>query len=508
MRRFLTAVRGKLTAPNNPYWDVLLLPTAGIVMKSLLARADHELQRKGAMLPVRWRPHYHLAPQAGWMNDPNGLCWFDGYYHAFYQHYPYAPEWGPMHWGHARSRDLVRWEYCPVALAPAGDADKDGCFSGSAVVNGQQLALIYTGHRWMGTPGDDNHLHQVQCLATSEDGIHFTRHECVLEAPAGIHHFRDPKVWRENEQWYMVVGAKVADRGEVQLWQSADLHHWVSAGVLAQAGDHMGFMWECPDFFALDDRHVLMFSPQGMQATGYKNRNLYQSGYLCGSWQPGEAFVPSRPFQEMDYGHDFYAPQSFLAPDGRRIVIGWLDMWESPMPEKEDGWAGMLSLPREITLDPEGRLRMTPVAEVITLRQDRQLFPVQELVNQQREVCPHCNAMEVVLIWDTHSDAEAYGISLGQGVRLYVDNQARRIVLERRYPQYALWGDRSVPLPAGDTVSMRLFFDSSSLEVFINHGDACLSSRIYPEEDQRQLTLFAWSGKAVLQEGLSWTLAG
>jgi beta-fructofuranosidase len=196
-----------------------------------------------------------------------------------------------MHWGHARSKDLVHWEHLPVALAPEGPEDKDGCFSGSAVVDGDTLALIYTGHKFHGDPSDEANLYQVQCLATSRDGIHFERQGIVVDTPPGMHHFRDPKVWREGDSWYMIVGARDGDTGQVRLYRSADLRQWQDAGVLDEAEKEMGYMWECPDFFALNGKHILMFSPQGLAAKGYRNRNLFQSGYLLGEWQPGQAFV-------------------------------------------------------------------------------------------------------------------------------------------------------------------------------------------------------------------------
>jgi beta-fructofuranosidase len=152
----------------------------------------------------------------------------------------------------------------------------------------------------------------------------------------------------------------------------------------------MGYMWECPDFFTLNGKRVLMFSPQGMQAAGFSNRNLFQSGYLIGEWQPGQRFIRHGEFREMDNGHDFYAPQSFATPDGRRIVIGWLDMWESPLPEQQDGWAGMLSLPRELSLSADDRLQMRPAKEVESLRGAWFPWPVSTLNNQQTTMVDNC----------------------------------------------------------------------------------------------------------------------
>ncbi len=474
-------------------------------MTLLIANAGQALNEKRDQVNMRWYPHYHLAAPAGWMNDPNGLVWFDGWFHAFYQHHPYSTQWGPMHWGHARSRDLSHWEHLPVALAPEGPEDKDGCFSGSAVVNGDELALIYTGHKFHGDPTNEDNLYQVQCLATSKDGVEFARQGQVIDTPPGLHHFRDPKVWREGDTWYMVVGARVGDTGQVRLYRSDDLHHWQDEGLLAEAQKEMGYMWECPDFFTLNGKQILMFSPQGMAAHGYDNRNLFQSGYLVGNWQPGETFNQESAFQEMDHGHDFYAPQSFLTPDGRRIVMGWMAMWESPMPEQQDGWAGMLTLPREVTLSADNRLQMRPAKELECLRQTWNAWDVPTLQNQALNVMDNCEAAEVILQWDlAASDAEQYGIALEDGMRLYVDNQAQRLVLERHYPQFGLCGQRSIALPEMATLNLRVFFDSSSVEVFVNDGEACLSSRIYPQS--RQLDVFAWSGNAVLKECGAWHL--
>lgn len=476
-------------------------------MSYLLEKAEQTLEKAQTEVKQRWYPRYHLAARAGWMNDPNGLVWFNGWYHAFYQHHPYSTKWGPMHWGHARSKDLVHWEHLPIALAPEGPADKDGCFSGSAVVDGDTLALIYTGHKFHGPVNNDENLYQVQCLATSRDGIHFERHGMVIDTPEGLHHFRDPKVWREGNRWYMVVGSRVGDIGQVRLYSSNDLHNWQDEGILAEAEGGMGYMWECPDFFTLEDKRILMFSPQGMKANGYKNRNLFQSGYLLCDWQPGRSLTHDGHFVELDHGHDFYAPQSLLTPDGRRIVIGWLDMWESPMPEQQDGWAGMLSLPREVTIIDGSRIRMKPAKEVMAIRRCYYPIAVQQLKNQKVIVASDAVAVEVIVDFDrSASPAEQYGISLGDGLRVYVDNQAARLVLERRYPEYGIEGTRSIELPEGNTLSLRVFIDSSSVEVFVNDGAACMSSRIYPQPEHRNLMLFANSGMAVLTRAEYWSL--
>ncbi|MBJ7220966.1 MULTISPECIES: glycoside hydrolase family 32 protein [unclassified Brenneria] len=472
-------------------------------MNELLDKANSHIAATRPLMNMQWYPTWHLAPAVGWMNDPNGLIWFGGMWHAFYQHHPYDATWGPMHWGHARSSDLIHWEHLPVALAPVGDADKDGCFSGSAVDNDGELSLIYTGHVHDGDRASDKGLRQVQCLATSRDGVNFTAQGKILDAPDGIQHFRDPKVWKMDDYWYMVVGLRVADRGEVRLWRSDDLHNWQPQGVLARSAPGESYMWECPDFFPLGDKWVLMFSPQGMKADGYHNRNLFQSGYLVGTWQPGGEFVIETPFIEIDAGHDFYAPQTLSGPDGRRLMLGWLDMWESPMPEKDHLWAGMLSMPRELTLKPDNTLRVVPAAEVDASCREPHRQQDIELKNASMPLMQDCEAHYVTLDIDLRaSDAEKYGLSLGgqenieQGLFIYVDNQSQRVVLERRYPQYGISGYRSVPVTSLDTLQLRVFFDRSSVEIFVNDGESCLSSRIYPLERQRMLQLFAQNGGA------------
>ncbi|CAI0746211.1 glycoside hydrolase family 32 protein [Serratia entomophila] len=475
-------------------------------MKNALAQADQAVEALRAERRDDYYPQFHLAPSAGWINDPNGLICIDGVYHAFYQHHPYDENWGPMHWGHATSRDLAHWQHQPIALAPGEDYDKDGCFSGCAVDDDGVLTLIYTGHVWLGKAGDDDRVREVQCLATSEDGVHFVKHGPVLTPPNGIQHFRDPKVWREDGEWWMVVGAKENGLGQARLYRSADLRDWRFDRLLGGAQAlHQGYMWECPDFFPLGEKHLLLFSPQGLAAQGYRNRNRFQSGYLLGHWRPGHDFSPTQPFCELDAGHDFYAPQTFTAADGRRLLFAWMDMWESPMPSKAHRWAGALTLPRELTLGADGGVRMNPARELTALRREhRTLIPL-KLRNQRRPLAEALQELQITLDL-AGSDAERYGVAIGGAARLYVDNQAHRLVLERFSEEPGLCGCRSVALPAGERLPLRLFIDRSSLEVFVNQGEACLTSRIYPADGRCDLSLFAEGGQAQFGDMEGWRL--
>ena len=233
-----------------------------------------------------YRLGYHIMAPAHWINDPNGLIQWNGDYHVFFQHHPFGPKGGPMHWGHVKSKDLVHWEHLPIALAPGDEFDKSGCFSGSAIEHDGQLLLFYTGHNNLNEDGSD--FFEVQCVAKSNDGIHFEKlagNPIISKPPEnGSPHFRDPKVWKHEDIWYMVLGNQVDELGNVLLYESNDLSTWVYQGVIAQSEGEMGYMFECPDFFELEGKHVLLFSPQGIKPEGDLYQNLYQNGTYIGDF--------------------------------------------------------------------------------------------------------------------------------------------------------------------------------------------------------------------------------
>lgn len=291
------------------------------------------------------RFQYHFEPQKGWMNDPNGLVYFRGRYHAFFQHYPNDSKWGQMHWGHAVSDDLLHWEELPIALYPDRDYENDGgCFSGSAVEKDGRLYLFYT--------SVSHELGQTQSVAWSDDGVHFEKYEgnpVIRANPTGAPDFRDPKVTNIDGTWYMVVGSGDGSEGRVLLFRSEDLLRWNYVGVLFVGAEYAHCI-ECPDFFKMGDKYVLMFSKIGEQERS--------TIFVVGDFREGKLvnYTLSRP----EWGPDFYAPQSFF--DGRRrIMIGWMYHWGKEAPEGCP-FAGALSVPRELTLDGT-RVRNFPVAE-------------------------------------------------------------------------------------------------------------------------------------------------
>ena len=423
----------------------------------------------------RYRLGYHLMTKGGWMNDPNGFSYFKGCYHMFYQYYPYAAEWGPMHWGHARSRDLLHWETLPTALTP-GDMES-GCFSGSAIEHDGKLWLIYTGHHYI-DPKDSESFYEDQNLAYSEDGVHFTKYEGnpVLRVPKdNTKHFRDPKVWREGDAFYMVIGSQAADGcGRALLYTSPDLIHWSRVCVLAKSAGETseGYMWECPDFFPLGDRHVLLMSPQGLAADGDKYRNLNQTGYLVGTIDRETHTFARGSFEEIDRGHDFYATQTMETPDGRRVMTAWMNAWDSPMHEKEDGWAGALTIPRELSL-VDGHIHQAPIREMESLRQA--ILHTGAFEDGKTYALPR--TAELCLRFDAPVPAQAPLLSLtdgAHGLQLAWEARARRLVLTRQTAD----GERAVRLSAPPR-AVRAFLDRSSVELFIDDGIETFTERIY-----------------------------
>lgn len=303
---------------------------------------------------------YHFEPQSGWMNDPNGLIYYKGQYHAFFQHYPYEPRWGQMHWGHAVSTDLLHWENLPIALYPDMHYEDDGgCFSGSAVEKDGRLYLFYT--------SVSHSLGQTQSLAWSDDGVHFAKYPgnpVIASNPFGASDFRDPKVSFIDGQYRMVVGSGDESVGRVLLYTSEDLLQWSYEGVLFEGAEYAHCI-ECPDFFKIGDRYVLMFSK-----IGERERATH---FIVGDFRDGKLvnYSVSRP----EWGPDLYAPQTFLR-DGRRIMIGWMYHWGKETP-KDCPYAGALSIPRELSLEA-GKIKSYPVAEVRHLLKQESRFVAAE----------------------------------------------------------------------------------------------------------------------------------
>ncbi|EER74681.1 glycoside hydrolase family 32 protein [Weissella paramesenteroides] len=433
----------------------------------------------------RYRPHFHVTASAGWINDPNGFVYFKGYYHIFYQYHPYSAEWGPMHWGHARSLDLVHWESLPIALTPEKPIAKNGIFSGSAIVKDDKLYLMYTGHHF-GESGHDDDFYEDQNIAISEDGIHFKKYENnpVISMPPSDNtaNFRDPKVWQQGDMYYVILGGqtKAEKVGRVLLYASKDLLNWTYEGAIAQAdtADQEGYMWECPDIFSLEGQDVLLMSPQGIQPNHEKYLNLHQTGYMIGKLDVDTAQFERNAFVEIDHGHDFYASQTMLAPDGRRLMFGWMAMWESIMPEQADGWAGALTFPRELTIK-DNHIYMNPVAELDQLRINGSKKAVPFTPNATEQlVLSEADSHEVQLQLKTDEDYTLKFMAENDAVlTLHYDHQANKLTIARSdRPDQRVGYVKSAAV-----MTLQLLIDRSSVEFFINDGETVFTERYYSE---------------------------
>jgi beta-fructofuranosidase len=457
------------------------------------------------------RPAFHLSARVGWMNDPNGFSYYKGEYHLFYQYHPYDTQWGPMHWAHAVSTDLLHWRCLPAALAPDTSYDRDGCFSGSAIElpDGQHL-LMYTGVEKQTQPDGGMREVQTQCLAVG-DGVDYEKYACnpVLtekDLPDGCSRFdfRDPKIWREEDgTYYCVAGNRPADgSGQILLFTSADGFSWNFKSILVRNENRFGKMWECPDLFPLDGKWVLLTSPQDMLPEGFEYHNGNGTLCLIGDYDKENGTFAEEYDQAIDYGIDFYAPQTIRTPDGRRIMIGWMQNWDTcnfHKPEKP--WFGQMSLPRELSIR-NGRLIQNPIRELQKLRTGRVSY---ENVNFSGE-------LRLEGIRGRRVDLEL-SVRPGQENRMYhkfevifAENDSYRshvsfrpyeqiIKIDRKFSgsrRAIIHQRRCFTGKGGDgRIKLRIILDNFSVEVFVNDGEHVLSATLYTDLAADGIRFFA-----------------
>ncbi|WP_252315390.1 glycoside hydrolase family 32 protein [Sinobaca sp. H24] len=449
-----------------------------------------------------WRLDYHITAPAFWINDPNGFCYYNGEYHLFYQHHPYSVKWDNMHWGHIKSRDLTHWEDLPVALAPSEPYDKDGCFSGSAIEKDGRLYLFYTGNIWTG-PDPDTDLKQSQCLAISDDGITFTKYEhnpVISEAPEGNidpAHFRDPKVWEEDGMYYCILGSKSRENtGQALLYKSSDLLNWEYISIVAKGTGNMGYMWECPDLITVNGQDMIVMSPQGVRPEGDLYHNLHQAVYLPGKLEADKENFQFEQFKLLDYGFDYYAPQTTLDAEGRRLMVGWMAMWESPMPEEKEQWTGAMTLPRELWME-KGRLYSFPVQELEALRQKQVSYNNVHIHNALQLDGINGKTLELRLTIDAKR-AGHFGLSFRgdddgtEKTTWSYDVGQQKAVLDRSSAGEGPGGVRKAEVPLQDgLMDICLYIDNSSVEIFMQHGAASMTARIYPKFTSTAIMFFS-----------------
>ncbi len=453
-----------------------------------LIKEAHELSLREGEIGKN-NPHrlaFHLDPPSNWMNDPNGLVYFNEEYHVFYQFTPDQPETGLKFWGHFRSKDLINWELLPPAIAPGEEYDLDGCWSGSAVANNDELTLIYTGHV------DNKSPKEVQCIATSTDGVHFTKHQAnpvVAGPPPGFSEdFRDPKVWKHDNSWYMVVGNGLNGNGQVLLYQSSNLVNWTYLGVMAEGDGTQGFMWECPDLINLGEKDVLILSPEGMD--NIKHKSIYKVGNMNYETNKFE----DEQLAMIDYGSDFYAPQTLKDGKGRTIMFGWMNLWESSMPTRKDRFVGSLTIPRELRLNDENKLIQIPVEELKQLRKNNKHYDLK--VNEEMILDEEVEVGEIEATFTISCESKRFGLKVrcseDEETIVGIDVERNVLFIDRKKSGEGDTSMMEAPITINNIqVSLRLFVDRSSLEVFANGGETVVTTRIYPKQTSQNVKLFS-----------------
>ena len=418
-------------------------------------------------------PVFHITGERGWINDPNGLIYYNGQYHAFFQHYPDDIKWGPMHWGHVISDDLTNWSYLPIALTPGDDCDKNGCFSGSAIVHDGKLWLMYTG--FIENQGGES-IRQVQCLAESSDGVTFKKHGIVIGEellPEGYApcDFRDPKVWYHNDSFWCIAAArKVEGRGRVLLYKSKDLFKWEFVNDLF-GKDSLGTMIECPDYN--EALGYMMFCEQFQPNEGKEHLNIHTCRYAVGKidYSTGRFVEDSRGI--VDYGFDMYAPQTFA---GKPVFMGWLNMWDRNVPSAKYGFAGMLTAARELSVN-DGRLYQQPCvnaakvyeADVCDRLCDRAVTGVVSV--------KATNLRELSI--KLRSNGENYtSMALVDGEWVFDRSKSGEAIVGAEKDADSLNGIRRMPYSGNDEVTLTIVMDEFSVEIF--EDGRALSSTIYP----------------------------
>ena len=481
------------------------------MISNILREARNYEEIMEQLIPDHARPSFHLSSRVGWMNDPNGFSYYQGKYHLFYQYYPYESKWGPMHWGHAVSEDLLHWEYLPAAIAPDTLADKDGCFSGSAVelADGRHL-LLYTGvfkgpARPDGTCDDT----QTQCVAVG-DGINYEKYSgnpvlTDADIPDGSSKvdFRDPKLWKEADGTFRcVVGNRPADgSGQILYYSSSDGFHWKFESVLAENKNRFGLMWECPDFFALDGKYVLLTSPQDMLPSGFEYHN--GNGTLCligGFDEQGKTFQEERN-QAIDYGIDFYAPQTLLTPDGRRVMIAWMQNWDTlSIASLKTPWFGQMTVPRELSVK-NGRLYQWPVRELNALRSGRVSYQSIDFEGELTLEGVKGRTVDVTITLKPGDEKQIYkkfAVWFGQNDTCHTAISFRPyesiLKIDRKFSgsRRAIIHQRRCKVPQnGGHITFRMILDRFSAEIFVNQGEQTLSATMYTDQSADGFKFFA-----------------
>ncbi|HEM6271158.1 TPA: glycoside hydrolase family 32 protein [Streptococcus suis] len=447
-------------------------------------KANAYIQAEKVTVDTTFIPERHFVPEIGWINDPNGFVYFKGEYHLFYQFNPYESVWGPMHWGHAKSKDLVNWEHLPVALAPDKDYDKDGCFSGSAIVKEDTLWLMYTGN----IVNEDGSVRQVQNMAYSTDGIHFEKiaqnpvaTEELLPEEVIANDFRDPKIFEKDGRYYSVVATKHKDGvGCIVLLGSDDLLDWQFESIFLKGQAHQGHVWECPDYFEVDGQEYLIVSPMRYQKEDNDFVNINSNIFVTGHVDWARKVFVADSFKEIDHGHDFYAAQTTQGPEGERVMIAWMHTWGRQLVPNDLGhkWYGQMTLPRLLKHDENGLQQVLPAG---ILNSFDEIEIGQVIQGPSKFSLKLDDRLDLKLGND--QDYLQFGYDSAKQ-EVYIDRSSLKI----QQAGEEEWSTvrRAVAVQATDLL---VLVDTNCLEIFVNNGQETLTSTFYVEGNRSLNTL-------------------